>query len=371
MKKNLLLFLFLSISAFTFSQSYRPFPTNQAMWKEVWYGGGGFPYPHPTYTMNGDTTISGQNYKKIYFGSYYGALRESSKIIYFYPDTASQEYVLYDFNLTVGDTIFHPFGGAYCAPSPDTILVTGTSSMLTNDGYHRVLSLNSGVNWIEGIGSTDNTFQPNLCVSYNQVQLERMSHDSIVSYFMNIPPCMAYFSTAYDTATNSFNLMSYDLSGLSHYKWDFGDGTTSTLLNPVHVYAVDSIYTVCFSAHNGYGDSCMYCHDIGKDSAGNIIRNGGFTLMANSTAGIKPDGTRVFTFTAYPNPANGLVHFEFSEIMQNASVKVYDTTGELIKESTINNSNIQTLDFSDQSAGLYFVVITNKGATFRTKVVKY
>ncbi len=39
------------------------------------------------------------------------------------------------------------------------------------------------------------------------------------------------------------------------FSWDFGDGTTSTLQNPVHTYAGDDIYTVRLTAANSNGTS--------------------------------------------------------------------------------------------------------------------
>jgi gliding motility-associated-like protein len=39
------------------------------------------------------------------------------------------------------------------------------------------------------------------------------------------------------------------------YSWNFGDGTTSTLVNPTHVYAVPGVYTVTLTAQDG-GSGC-------------------------------------------------------------------------------------------------------------------
>lgn len=45
------------------------------------------------------------------------------------------------------------------------------------------------------------------------------------------------------------------------YAWDFGDGTTSTEINPSHAYATAGTYTVCLTASNPYG-SDTYCDDV-------------------------------------------------------------------------------------------------------------
>jgi PKD repeat protein/subtilisin family serine protease len=45
--------------------------------------------------------------------------------------------------------------------------------------------------------------------------------------------------------------------GATSYLWDFGDGITSTLDNPVHTYALPSTYTVTLTAYSICGDSVM------------------------------------------------------------------------------------------------------------------
>lgn len=180
MKKLLLLFSIL-LSLFTNGQTsvYRPFPTNFGNWVYQYYDDFGFPTAAPfSIFLSGDTIIAGINYKKI---PNVGVLREASKIVYFVPDTSSTEYILYDFNLGLGDTIIHPFGGASC--SNDTVIIEQVDSILASDGYHRQLHLSSFAIWIEGIGSIYYLFQPAelLCVSGNS-SLECMINDSLFIY---------------------------------------------------------------------------------------------------------------------------------------------------------------------------------------------
>ncbi|HOE03993.1 MAG TPA: PKD domain-containing protein [Bacteroidales bacterium] len=41
------------------------------------------------------------------------------------------------------------------------------------------------------------------------------------------------------------------------YLWNFGDGTTSTEVNPVHTYTIDGVYTVSLTATNAYGNNIL------------------------------------------------------------------------------------------------------------------
>ena len=158
MKKFLILFFVTTVHSLIAQTSvYHPFPINNGSWNYQYYDD----FHNPTglfnsYVLSGDTIISGINYKKINGG----ALRESNKIIYFYPYNGSQEYVLYNFNLNAGDSIIHPYGGTIFG-NHDTLIVGSLDSTLTRDGYHRRLNfLPTYTVWIEGIGSLNHLLRP-------------------------------------------------------------------------------------------------------------------------------------------------------------------------------------------------------------------
>jgi hypothetical protein len=207
MKKILLLFSILS-ATFANSQTsiYRTFPANYGYWLYQYYDGGPCrPCDGPEYILTGDTVLSGVTYKKIfYYGNYAGALRESSKVIYFVPDTSATEYVLYDFNISIGDTIIHPFGGSSC--SNDTLYVSSTDSILCSDGYHKTYSFQpfSSI-WIEGIGSRSYLLAPLeiLCVSPNDF-IECMINDTVFNYPSNMTSCILAASNLNSTELDFF-----------------------------------------------------------------------------------------------------------------------------------------------------------------------
>jgi PKD repeat protein len=54
-----------------------------------------------------------------------------------------------------------------------------------------------------------------------------------------------------------------DLTGTaSQWKWDFGDGATSTLQNPSHTYSANGSYSVCLIATNLCGIADTTCQLI-------------------------------------------------------------------------------------------------------------
>jgi hypothetical protein len=190
MKKFLLFLLsFLPLFAIAQSDVYHPFPSDNGCWRYQYFDDIGNPTSDfGSYSMYGDTVIAGMNYKKISGAPSFstiesGAIRESGKIIYYRPDTSSTEFVLYNFNLNPGDTIFNPYGGTTPGFGNDTVIVLSADSALLSDGYHRQLYLTSFCNWIEGIGSTFYLLKPcrNLPLSGND-RISCMYADSVPLY---------------------------------------------------------------------------------------------------------------------------------------------------------------------------------------------
>ncbi|HEY1040267.1 MAG TPA: T9SS type A sorting domain-containing protein [Bacteroidia bacterium] len=190
MKKTLILILTL-FTVYVNSQTptYIPFPSNYGSWVYRYYSDtGASTNIFAQYTLNGDTIIASNNYKKVFESTYYlGAIRENGKVIYFVPDTSANEYMLYDFNLGLGDTIIHPFGGAVC--SNDTVTIYQVDSVLASDGYHRQLWLSSFAIWIEGIGSINYLLKPaeNYCLS-GDYKIECMENDASFLYTSPFSP---------------------------------------------------------------------------------------------------------------------------------------------------------------------------------------
>jgi hypothetical protein len=191
--KKLLVVMILAITFSAQAQSslYHPFPDSGIVWLEHESGVGlgcccfGYPCVHSgdhTYFQSGDTVISSITYRKLfrsgnsvdyiagasscpsgctnydpyyYFNEYWGALRQdtSQRRIYYVPPYNTQEMLLYDFNLALGDTLPEAYNN-----SPSTNYVSAIDSVLIGSEYHKQFWLSYGysdyVSIIEGIGST-------------------------------------------------------------------------------------------------------------------------------------------------------------------------------------------------------------------------
>ena len=165
------------------SSIYKPFPADSAVWSQtkVSYDSQNNPtYHYSCFKMLGDTTINTINYKKIYRGhystfnipnynpsnfvfSYEGALRQNASVkkIFYLPKT-SNELTLFDFNLTVGDTVhnIYDYQGNNIKYN-QAFIVSKVDSILIGFQFHKTFEYgpnNVGL-LVEGMGSLAGLFE--------------------------------------------------------------------------------------------------------------------------------------------------------------------------------------------------------------------
>lgn len=237
--------------------------------------------------------------------------------------------------------------------------------------------------WDFGDGSPVNTSQnPNYCYTntgtYNGALTVTSDNGCASSpastpFIITVYPGVGY-TTSYDSLQNEFTIM-VDTTTTNYavsYNWDFGDGTSSSLDTPSHIYAVDSIYNVCMKTYLYSGDSCIYCDSIGKGSLGNIIRNGGFKLNilnANSVSGIPQNFSTEPDFVIFPNPSTGIFRLEnINPKVQ--SIRVYNLWGEKVFQSSNTIQSVSTeIDLTAFPKGVYFVNVLSGSKVYNKKII--
>jgi PKD repeat protein len=68
------------------------------------------------------------------------------------------------------------------------------------------------------------------------------------------------------------------LNSPTSWAWDFGDGGSSTLQNPVHTFTADNTYTVCLTATNALGFE-VYCLPVVIDSTELLAPGADFSFV--------------------------------------------------------------------------------------------
>lgn len=174
-----LLFLFITGSFFLKGQTsvYHPMPDSNAVWNfHCSQTCLGITDEYYSITVPSDTVVKGNSYHKLYVAyvmasptlcvinnaGYKGAYRDDTlmKKVFYVPSSDTTEYLLYDFNLQVGDSV-RGYLQSCCGPLDKVISI---DSILIGGIYHKrwYVNNNYGIYFIEGIGSTYGLIKPSL-----------------------------------------------------------------------------------------------------------------------------------------------------------------------------------------------------------------
>lgn len=167
-----------------------------SFYQELPFGQIGWPYQLMEVTNfcidGSDTLIGNSSFKKVIRCPeqvYHGAYRSENRKVYFVPKDSTNQYLLYDFSVEVGDTIpqvyFEYFYGGsmfltdYQIDYVDTVVINGNQHKRIN------------YNWIEGVGNIQGfLLEPYFNISQYRVELTCMSIDNAVYFPMqDVTPC--------------------------------------------------------------------------------------------------------------------------------------------------------------------------------------
>ncbi len=134
------------------------------------------------------------------------------------------------------------------------------------------------------------------------------------------------------------------------YLWSFGDGTTSTLFEPMHKYSNSQTYTISLSAN--------------KCDMENVTDTS-LTIIISNMELIEANGISVF-----PNPAEDYFILKFETKTHAQDIILYSIDGRIIKEYNSINTHKGTFDISDLDVGIYLLSLRIKGKEFSLKIIK-
>ena len=216
----------------------------------------------------------------------------------------------YQVTLSVNDTTF-------CNSPADTVKTIRLSSQVKASfstpsagcvPYNAVFANNSlgglTFNWNfgDGTSSTDDnpthlytqtgTYKVTL-TAYDSTSCNKID-DTTFTITVSPIPNASFSYTPLEPKENTFTNFMNQSTGATHYIWRFGDGDTSTLENPSHIFDATATYNVCLTAINDAGcsdDTCMNVRSLirplvdvpsaftpGKFGANGTIRVVGFGI---------------------------------------------------------------------------------------------
>lgn len=163
---------------------------------------------------------------------------------------------------------------------------------------------------------------------------------------------------AYSYSVNNLTVTFTDLStGATSWFWDFGDGNTSTLQNPVHTYAGQNTYTVTLTVSNANCPDDVLVQSV-------VVGTIGINTHENAP-----------TLILYPNPAGAWLNIEFYSTAPSATIRVLNVLGQpLVQQFTTAETNgvhRATVETRQLPRGIYQLrVETNREVSVKTFLVK-
>ena len=162
-------------------------------------------------------------------------------------------------------------------------------------------------------------------------------------------PVAAFTSTVNDNVVQFTNTS----AGADTYFWTFGDGDTSTLASPQHIYAVSGSYEVILQATNICG-----------------VYKYADTITVQTTGAHELD--KLDLFRVYPNPNNGRFTVEMSGTPHDkVEFLLFNTLGQQLVLQTVSFRSgylQQAFDFSDLPAAMYTLCVRAGGQSRFVKV---
>lgn len=155
---------------------------------------------------------------------------------------------------------------------------------------------------------------------------------------------------------STFNEIQFDNSSIGgSFQWSFGDNTTSSTENPIHIYEQEGSFNATLTVSNSCGR-----HSVTKPV--NIIN----TVVINDLYS--------FDWSLHPNPTSGeVVHIQIDNIIGTniQSIDLYNALGQLIQVvdlSGVGNSVIsEDINVSNLSSGAYIVVLKSQQSFLDSK----
>jgi len=180
--------------------------------------------------------------------------------------------------------------------------------------------------------------------------------------------CLAGVAIYPDTINGGLIVVNSSIGTSLTYLWDFGDGSTSTLQNPSHIYTNAGPFYLCLMVDDGIGCSNTYCDSIGQSG---VVFKGASGFLINvispTSVGLDNQITENSAVTIYPNPtANQLTIV--SKAFSFNTIKIIDVTGRVVM--TLNKKETDIINVADLPASIYFIHLIGADKTIIKKFVK-
>jgi PKD repeat protein len=172
-----------------------------------------------------------------------------------------------------------------------------------------------------------------------------------------IPPMEAFWRSYQDSTEVSRTINFTDLSYYQplSWAWEFGDGSTSQLANPVHIYGASGFYNVCLKVCN----EDNICDSLCK------------TIRVNETSAVK-DVNNIPAIAVFPNPATDHILFSTKKTHEYLTLTILDINGKAVIHKELNTNAERTeLNIRSLPNGFYVISLFDGNTVTTGKFVKH
>ena len=243
----------------------------------------------------------------------------------------------YNYMANANNGKLSPVGIGFRHIFEDASTIVTHQSLYSNDGSHpsiigSYLAACIFYNVIFEETPIGNSYLPVGVSNAQSVYIQNVAHhvvndiDSVTVDFSDINPTADF---TYTNSTFVVNFTNTSINGTT-YIWNFGDGNTSSGINPTHTYSYTGNYDVVLTAIN-----------CGKEDQ----------ITINVIVGELGIENEHSPFSIYPNPSKGLINI----ILDNKHTKiyVYNVYGQIINTTTPVSKNIKL----QLQKGMYFIQV--------------
>lgn len=185
--------------------------------------------------------------------------------------------------------------------------------------------------------------------------------------YSQIPGCHPYFTFTITGDTLSFtDASTFDVGPQNtSWVWDFGDGDSSMLQNPQHIFPINlNVYIICLTVSNCgvYPGTC--CTETWCDTI----------PMSDVVTGLQDLNQENRNILIVPNPSPG--NFEIAYTLPKPAdvlIEIFNVNGKLVfSEQIRNEGGNQQLKFSEgilTSPGVYLFRMTESGKKIASALI--
>ena len=177
---------------------------------------------------------------------------------------------------------------------------------------------------------------------------------------VQVLPCSSAPAIVAVTVVNPTSSYTYSAVGLTvsftntsagnitSYSWNFGDGNTSTVVNPVHVFTADGTYTIILHIETTEGCTADYAQVI--------------TISANGV-------TEISNQNIFITGKNDQFSIQFNHPAKDAQIRVTDALGQIIFSEIFNKGTLFSRTINNLATSFIVVSVTENGQSISKKIV--